>query len=427
MKKLITFAAFLFLSIHPALQCRADDYHNNIDVSDIEAAPKTTSGVRGCPDCCGVNEQVENKNFSSGTDCQCFASESITFGNSAKVEKGAKLSVRAPVANMKTGFHAEDGADFDVTLGPGPVWGWGFTGGLLDSEPNDIGPDPDISDNQCDPLTKQPKKGFTCPHLMLLSMDMELAAKADENDWAHYAIAGLGTDDECGKCYQLDFRAAKDAPFPGGFGISEGGLPGKPLIVQAANSGADVQSGQFDIYMGAGGFGANNACSSDCKAGQCCGKCKGGQYGGTCDDFTLGYGCYDGGIRIDRLNAHNISPENACQSAAPGDDWVSATMRYSCIQSTRQKYHWNWQVTWKEIECPYYLIRVTGLRREDNETSGLPKPAPNLLEGSPINGYTTTMHDCCKPSCGWSEKVAADSKWSATMTCGSDGRPHLKQ
>ncbi len=37
-----------------------------------------------------------------------------------------------------------------------------------------------------------PNRSFACPHFMLLSPDMVLAAKADGNDWAVYGVAGIG-------------------------------------------------------------------------------------------------------------------------------------------------------------------------------------------------------------------------------------------
>ncbi len=393
------------------------------------ASPETTAADRNCPDCSGHVVFLEGATFSSGTSCQCIASSRITFGKNVRVEKGATLTVNAPIVQLTDGFHVEAEATVHMVFVASrePLWGWGITTGILGNQPNDRPPDPDVSDSQCNQETTQPNPGFSCPHLMLMSMDMELAAQRDGNDWAHYAVAGLGTDSECGRCYQLDFRAPENSSFPGGFGISPGGLPEKPLIIQAANSGGDVSSGQFDIYMGAGGFGANNACSADCDTNQCCGTpCKGNQYEGTCHDFTLGNSCYGGGIRIDHLNTVNLTPEEACEKAAPGDDWVSVSMRYSCIQSTRRKYHWNWRVAWAEVECPDSLIRATGLMRKNNVTSGLPKPSETLLDGKPINGWTTSMEDCCKPSCGWSGKGDPDGKWSATMTCGKNGQPYLK-
>ncbi len=95
---------------------------------------------------------------------------------------------------------------------------------------------------------------------MLLSPDMVLAAKADGNDWAVYGVAGIGQVTDCGKCFQLEITG------------SSGTYPTKTkYIVQAVNTGSDVSSGQFDILIGAGGFGIYDACSSECKYGQTCG------------------------------------------------------------------------------------------------------------------------------------------------------------
>jgi len=52
-----------------------------------------------------------------------------------------------------------------------------------------------------------PKKGFACPHMMMFSTDMELAAKYDGLDQDFiYAVAGRNSDSDCGKCYQVGYK-----------------------------------------------------------------------------------------------------------------------------------------------------------------------------------------------------------------------------
>ena len=56
------------------------------------------------------------------------------------------------------------------------------------------------------------KIGWVCPHqIMLLSPDMQYAAKEDGNSWALYGVAGIGQVSDCGTYYQLQ--------------ITEGGSP----------------------------------------------------------------------------------------------------------------------------------------------------------------------------------------------------------
>jgi hypothetical protein len=97
--------------------------------------------------------------------------------------------------------------------------------------------------------------GWSCPHLMLLSPDLQFAAEEDDNTWAVYGVAGIGQTSDCGSCYQLQ--------------ITSGGSPSGPHAY-VVNTGSDVSSGQFDILLGAGGFGIYDACSSDCQNGQVC-------------------------------------------------------------------------------------------------------------------------------------------------------------
>jgi hypothetical protein len=94
-------------------------------------------------------------------------------------------------------------------------------------------------------------------------------------------------------------------------------------------------------------------------------------------------------------------------------------------------YHQNWQVRAKKVECPEALTRVTGCRLQP---SGLPGPDPSVTtvaaaDTSYKTGYgTTTMQDCCKPTCGWSDDVAGmgltpNGPWRAFYSCDADGNP----
>ncbi len=69
----------------------------------------------------------------------------------------------------------------------------------------------------------------------------------------------------------------------------------------------------------------------------------------------------------------------------------------------------NWKVYAKRVKCPVGLTQVTGCKLVED----LPEPDPNVIapgaaqaDSSFKTGYsTTTMQDCCKPSCAWSDKV----------------------
>jgi hypothetical protein len=90
-------------------------------------------------------------------------------------------------------------------------------------------------------------------------------------------------------------------------------------------------------------------------------------------------------------------------------------------------YHGNWAIRFKEIECPKNLTNVTGLRLKD-PTKGydgktLPKPALGLVKSSGRDGntpedgfpgWTSSMMDCCKPSCSVNDMVPAIQKHTAS-------------
>ncbi|HET9954450.1 MAG TPA: hypothetical protein VFQ61_08095, partial [Polyangiaceae bacterium] len=128
---------------------------------------------------------------------------------------------------------------------------------------------------------------FICPRFMLFSDAMRQAAMDDGNAAFNYAVVGHdvdrggidGTDNStCCQCYQLvyaypspanDRQAQKnpDNPSPPESAIA---IP-PPLIVQSFNTAATPHT--FDVYMAAGGLGANNACAPNLQP-----KAMSGQY-----------------------------------------------------------------------------------------------------------------------------------------------------
>ena len=241
---------------------------------------------------------------------------------------------------------------------------------------------------------------WACPHLMLLSPDMQFAAEADGyGSWAVYGVAGIGQASDCGKCFQL--------------GITNGNAPSKShFIVQAVNTGSDVSSGQFDILIGAGGFGIYDGCSSDCKSRHCSGgPCNSGQFSGKFDDWTPGGNCYGGGV-------HDA---NKCDSLASSQgNFAEKTLVYGCKAAINQGYHQNFNLKFAQVQCPKSLFHVTGIRTAND--SSLPLPSPSL--SLPGNGQGTTTMDCCKPTCAWRQNVVGtDSNWPSLYVCSRDGMP----
>jgi hypothetical protein len=269
---------------------------------------------------------------------------------------------------------------------------------------------------------------------MLFSPEFKQAAM---DDWSSadppfvYATVGHDPDlggidsssNTCCQCYQLVFESpigANSLPIP------------KPMIVQAFNTAAGGGK-KFDVYMAAGGYGANNGCTGGAP-----------MYDGFPD---LG-GDYTGGVRATRYgqcsaggsyNSGSIGSatcqdyvESQCNLIRSSAASVQSTSRDSCMQSNYvgSHYHINWNVRAKRVQCPENLTRVTGCKLNNQ---GLPQPNPNArdvgtADGSFVTGFqTTTMQDCCRPTCAWDGNVqGTDSTWSIFYTCDRSGNPQTQ-
>ena len=306
--------------------------------------------------------------------------------------------------------------------------------------------------NACSPPESPQKstfpKTFACPRFIAFSEEMVAAAKADWGDSPPFVYGVVGHDADtggldtgtstCCQCYQLVF----DKPEGGSPQPPELPIP-PPMIVQSFNTAAGGGK-NFDIYMGAGGFGAFNACIP-------------GTYNGTATT-TFGEFMYTafpseypttGGIKAINIPECKVNgtvtaasmQSTACQgkiaqlcnNTASGSAKMTATTKASCIQTNAFNafYHQNWQVRVKRVECPVALTRVTGCRLAPQ---GLPAANPNAktpatADGTFRTGYTTTtMQDCCKPSCAWKDQVTgaglqAVDKWTSFYSCDASGEP----
>ncbi|KAL8916863.1 MAG: hypothetical protein Q9172_006080 [Xanthocarpia lactea] len=109
---------------------------------------------------------------------------------------------------------------------------------------------------------------------------------SDQSPWvinenlAYGFAAVTASNPTCCQCYKLTFTSE--------------GLKGKTMIVQATNTGYDVNGAQFDLAIPGGGFGLFDGCSREWKATS---DVWGAQYGGsntnTCSNFpsALQKGC----------------------------------------------------------------------------------------------------------------------------------------
>jgi hypothetical protein len=115
----------------------------------------------------------------------------------------------------------------------------------------------------------------------------------------------------------------------------------------------------------------------------------------------------------------------------------------SCAKSNdaASYYHINWQVYAKRIECPTHLTQVTGCKLAPQ---GLPAADPNVTtpaqaaqdssfkatSGNGSHYSTTTMQDCCKPTCAWQDWVTgnmggltATGQYNSFYSCDQTGKP----
>jgi hypothetical protein len=348
---------------------------------------------------------------------------------------------------------------------PNPCYNQFYVKDCIPGDPNSACGGDCIVANSCSPPEDPSKadlpKTFICPRFMLFSSAMLQAAKDDAAlyGWGNgdevpfnYGVVGHdadpgGLDDgnsSCCQCYQLIFEEPEpsspqppDLPYP------------KSLVVQSFNTAASGPKG-FDVFMGAGGYGAFNSCYND----------PGFNNTSNFDEFI-----YDnfpwqnpggGGISFLRyeqecrdtwpptVNGVNSSAcqdkiEELCnQALANGSEEVTEDTRRSCIETNKVEslYHQNWKVLAKRVRCPENLTRVTGCRlKEESLPMPLPAvqtPAQARSNGSFSEGYhTTTMQDCCKPTCAWSDWVGGqnlpvDGEWSSFYSCDKNGVPITK-
>lgn len=304
---------------------------------------------------------------------------------------------------------------------------------------------------------------FACARDMLFSPELIQAAKddANANGWNsptdppfNYAVVGhdpdtdldAGLDSTCCQCYQLLLgRPLDDAPQP-----PEIPLP-KPLIVQTFSM--DSGGGKnFDLFMAVGGYGTDNGCYDDPNFPNT--KRIYGEfvYSGYPDPNALTTGAtgfyYEGGLKFKSLfectsqewpltgaavrsEACQGRIEQLCNQLDSGSAAVTATSRVSCTRANAPDslYHQNWlEVRAKRVECPESLTRVTGCQLKDQ---GLPKPDPSVTTATQAddsfksNYTTTTMQDCCMPTCAFKENVKSpvEGGFRSAYSCRSTGEP----
>lgn len=228
---------------------------------------------------------------------------------------------------------------------------------------------------------------YACIDWSVHSAAMKSAASAySKRTGGEEVIFGVGSfggqNTNMGKCYKLNV-----------VGISS------PLLVQVINQGGDVQSGQFDLQVGDGGFGIYDACARPTTGGappmfDADATSFGNRYGGwqTRSDCAKLPAVPANGT----VPAEEVSLPDLCRAAfdlgfkGNGNAKISGGQR---------------------VQCPTELRELTGLDRTDGATTE--------TVGS---GTVTTMMDCCKPSAGWiGNSPMADTQYPAVLPCQADG------
>merc|ERR1712217_986529 len=129
-----------------------------------------------------------------------------------------------------------------------------------------------------------------------------------------------------------------------------------------------------------------------------------------------GNGC-DGGGGICLQNA------SACDIVFKGkSDFVTKKARESCKFAWEHDLHWNRPVTYTVVQCPESLTKLTGLQPATDDI-GNPQP---------VKSSTTTMEDCCEPSCShqgnvqWQwHKDVWKKDYDAVYTCNLNGEKYF--
>lgn len=319
------------------------------------------------------------------------------------------------------------------------------------------------SQSACEgPKPNNPDIGFICPRFILFSDEMLQAAKDDWNTDAppfNYAIVGHDQDTAgidgnvgtCCQCYELVFdrpspnmdnEACVNASCAQGSAVP---IP-PPLVVQAFDFGATPTT--FDVFLGAGGFGANNACDPNGTP-----KSPSGKYMYT--TFPDAGEPSGGGVKVvlsdppwpadcktsqNWLTTATLSSSTCqnqvatqCSMTQANSLTVTAETVRSCEQadSPNSFYHLNWQVYAKKVECPQHLTEVTGCKLAPQ---GLPVAQAGITaaQASADSSWrvygTTTMQDCCKPSCAVQDNVAGRGlaplgQYNSFYTCNENGVP----
>jgi hypothetical protein len=387
-----------------------------------------------------------------------------------KVSKtGYQTAVKA-IDSYTSGPHAfvlTETANAFLLPPPDACNAWDYVQGCIPGDPNSKCGGVCSTINACsENQTSKPGADvtFICPRTMMHSNEMVQAALADGNQDYLYGIVGHDVDagfidgdakSTCCQCYQLIYawpsvnneRQVQKNPDNVSNPASAVPIP-KPVIAQSFNTAATRNT--FDLYMGGGGFGAHNGCGPGLPQTSTSGQYlyesyppEGGISGGV-KPITHWSECKNQYQWVTeeslRSPACQAKLKAACDKITHADPKITEYARKSCMQTNQPEslHHANWSVYVRMVECPEALTRVTGCKLQPQ---GLPKvnglitaaQAANdptfWKKGSNGNMYeTTTMEDCCRPSCAaanWVQEkgLKPDPEYNVIYSCDRAGVP----
>lgn len=310
--------------------------------------------------------------------------------------------------------------------------------------------------NACEGTKQGAQVNFICPRFLLFSDEMLQAAIDDGNAGMHYAVVGHDADtggidgnggNSCCQCYQLVFSLPENVAQVNGNGAAAIPIP-PPLVVQSFNTAAGGGK-NFDIFMGAGGFGAFNACDPNFSQKSPSGKylytqfpVEGEPGSGGVNAATQIAGCQVKNLVTTETLSSKTCQDNvttACSKFAAASPAVTESSIRSCKQSNdpNSYYHMNWKVYAKRIECPKHLTEVTGCKLAPQNlpaaNPAVKTPTQAAADSSFKSGYTiTTMQDCCMPTCAWQNNTVGQNlsmvgQYNSFYSCNQSGVPQTEK
>ncbi len=310
--------------------------------------------------------------------------------------------------------------------------------------------------NACEGTKQGAQINFICPRFMLFSDEMIQAAIDDGNEGMNYAVVGHDADtggidgnngNSCCQCYQLVFSLPENVAQVNGNGDAAIPIP-PPLVVQSFNTAAGGGK-NFDVFMGAGGFGAFNACDPNFSQKSPSGKylytqfpVEGEPGSGGVNAATQIAGCQVKNLVTTETLSSKTCQDNvtaACSKFASSSESLTEASIRSCKQSNAPEsyYHMNWKVYAKRVECPTHLAQVTGCKLAPQNlpaaNPAVKTPTQAAADSSFKSGYTvTTMQDCCMPTCAWQNNTVGQNlsmvgQYNSFYSCNQSGVPQTEK